>query len=157
MHSMKHGLVVRRAIEAEQPALEALQWRASLANPEDRDVLLANPDAIALPLEQISHGHVIVAERAGAMVGFAVVLPREDEGAELDGLFVEPGQWKQGIGRLLVDQCVAIACERGAAFLHVIGNTRAAGFYRACGFELVGDASTRFGPALSLRRRLSTR
>jgi GNAT superfamily N-acetyltransferase len=148
------NLVVRPAIESEQQALEALQWRASLNNPGDRDALLSNPDAIALPLEQITEGHVFVAERDGAIVGFAVVLPREDGGAELDGLFVEPALWNQGIGRVLVERCVAVARARGAAALHVIGNAHAEGFYRACGFELLGTAETRFGPAQSLRRLL---
>ena len=148
------NVVVRRAIESEQQALEALQWRASLGNPDDRDALLANPDAIALPVEQIIDGHVFVAEHAGVIVGFAVVLPRENGGAELDGLFVEPDVWKQGLGRLLVERCVAVARARGAAALHVIGNAHAAGFYRTCGFELLGTAETRFGPALSLRRPL---
>ena len=36
--------------------LESLQWRASLGNPGDRDALLANPDAIALMIEQIAAG-----------------------------------------------------------------------------------------------------
>jgi GNAT superfamily N-acetyltransferase len=148
-------VVVRCAIESERQALEELQWRASLANPEDRDVLLANPDAIALPLEQISDGHVLVAERHGAIVGFAVVLPRNGGGAELDGLFIEPDAWRQGMGRLLVEHSVVLARERGAASLHVIGNTHAAAFYRACGFELLGSATTRFGPALSFERRLT--
>jgi GNAT superfamily N-acetyltransferase len=147
-------VVVRRAIESERQALEALQWRASLANPDDRDALLANPDAIDLPLEQITGGHVLVAERHGAIVGFAVVLPHNG-GAELDGLFVEPEAWRQGIGRMLVERSVALAQERGAASLHVIGNTHAAAFYRACGFELLGSATTRFGPALSFQRRLN--
>jgi GNAT superfamily N-acetyltransferase len=148
------SIAVRCAIESEQQALEALQWRASLANPDDRDALLANPDAIALPLEQISNGHVLVAERHGAIVGFAVVLPRDDGSAELDGLFVEPDAWKQGIGRLLIERAVTLARTRGAMALHVIGNAQAAGFYRACGFELLGSATTRFGPALSLRMGL---
>jgi hypothetical protein len=52
-------LVIRPALP-ERSSLEALQWRASLANSGDRDALLANPDAIALPIEQIADGHVLV-------------------------------------------------------------------------------------------------
>jgi hypothetical protein len=37
----------------------------------------------------------------------------------------------------------------------VIGSREAEGFYRACGFELLGAAQTRFGPALAMRRRLA--
>ena len=81
------------------PPYDALQWRASLGNPGDRDALLANPDAIALPIEQIENGCVFVAERDGDVAGFAAVVPRSDGGAELDALFVEPHLWNRGIGR----------------------------------------------------------
>jgi Acetyltransferase (GNAT) family len=87
---MTNALSIRAAVTSERKALEALQVRASRNNADDREALLANPDAIALPLEQIAGGLVFVAERDGAIVGFAAVLPRQDGGAELDGLFVEP-------------------------------------------------------------------
>src|SRR5690606_31418477 len=98
-------VVCRTARASEQKALEALQWRASLTNEGDREALLANPDAIELPLDQIVTGLVFVAERAGVALGFAAILPREDGTTELDGLFVEPQVWKQGVGRLLVEHC----------------------------------------------------
>ena len=62
-------IVIRPALQTERSSLEALQWRASLANSGDFDSLLANPDAIALPVEQIADGHVFVAQRDGAIVG----------------------------------------------------------------------------------------
>src|SRR5260221_323219 len=65
----------------------ALQWRASLANINDRESLLANPDAIELPVNQIESNHVLVAEIDKACVGFACVQPRPDNDTELDGLF----------------------------------------------------------------------
>lgn len=146
---------IRLATESEQQALEALQRRASLMNEHDRAPLLANPDAIALPLEQITRGRVLVAEHGGMIAGFAVVLPRADGAAELDGLFVEPNRWRSGIGRALVDHAAAMARAEGAATLHVIGNPHAAGFYGSCGFVTVGEFATRFGPALAMRRSLS--
>jgi GNAT superfamily N-acetyltransferase len=97
---------------------------------------------------------VVVAELNGAIVGFAAVVPRDDGGAELDALFVEPQEWKRGIGRALIDHCTGIARARGASFLHVIGNPHAEGFYLACGFERLGLAQTRFGVGLSMRRGL---
>jgi GNAT superfamily N-acetyltransferase len=53
---------IRPARPDEQQILESLQRRASLNNPGDRDALLANPDAIELPLEQIAEGCVFVAD-----------------------------------------------------------------------------------------------
>jgi len=147
-------IVIRPAHQAERSSLEALQWRASLSNPGDRDALLANPDAIALPLEQIAEGHVFVADRDGVVVGFAAVLPRPDGNAELDALFVDPTLWKRGVGRLLVDQCARVAHERSARLLHVVGNPHAEGFYLACGFRTVETVETRFGPGLAMQREL---
>ena len=67
----------RLALSAERSALEELQRRASLMWEEDREALLANPDAIELPLEQITDGRTVVAESDGALLGFSVVLRRE--------------------------------------------------------------------------------
>jgi len=121
---------------------------------EDREALLAHPDAIELPLEQITDGRTVVAENAGTLLGFAVVLRRDDGDAELDGLFVEPTQWRHGIGRALVEQAERIAARDGAANLWVIANTRALDFYGACGFVTAGEAATRFRPAPRMRKAL---
>jgi len=147
-------VVIRPARSDEQTMLESLQRRASLNNPGDRDALLANLDAIALPMEQIASGSVFVAERDGIVAGFAAVLPRPDGDAELDALFVEPHLWKHGIGRQLVDYVAEVARVRAANTLHVIGNPHAEGFYLSCGFRATGTIETRFGVGLAMRRTL---
>ena len=55
-NSTAAAISIRPARSDEQTMLESLQRRASLGNPGDRDALLANPDAIALPIEQIAAG-----------------------------------------------------------------------------------------------------
>jgi N-acetylglutamate synthase-like GNAT family acetyltransferase len=139
------SVLIRSAILSEQKALEALQLRASLSNAGDREALLANPDAIELPLEQIAAGRVFVAERGGVIVGFSAVLPRDDGETELDALFVEPNIWRRGVGQLLVEHCAAVARAQGSAVLCVVGNPHAEGFYMACGFRVAGTVKTRFG------------
>jgi GNAT superfamily N-acetyltransferase len=145
---------LRPARPDEQTILESLQRRASLNNPGDRDALLANPDAIALPIEQIAAGRVFVAECDGVVAGFAAVVPRPDGEAELDALFVEPHLWRHGIGRRLVDHVAQVAHGKAAHFLHVIGNPHAEGFYLSCGFCVTGRVETRFGVGLAMRRPL---
>ena len=147
-------IVIRPARQEERSQLERLQWRASLSNPGDRDALLANPDAIALPVEQITNGDVFVADRNGVTVGFASVVPRPDGNAELDALFVEPDLWRGGIGRLLVEHCATVARARSSRILHVVGNPHAEGFYVACGFRTSGSVDTRFGRGLAMQREL---
>ena len=148
------GFLIRRAVVSEQKTLEALQMRASLTNAGDRDALLAHPDAIELPAEQIASGSVFVAERNGTIAGFAAVLPRADGDTELDALFVEPTMRRCGVGRSLVEYCSEAAGLQGSAFLHVVGNPHAQDFYIACGFELTGMAETRFGSGLLMRRNV---
>ena len=151
---MTEALTIRIAETSEQKALEALQWRASLSNPGDRDALLANPDAIELPLDQISAGGVFIAERGDVIVGFAAVLPRPDGQTELDGLFVEPAMWRCGVGRSLVAHCGEFARAQGVVALHVVGSRQAKDFYSACGFEIVGEHQTRFGVGIAMQKKL---
>ena len=145
---------IRPARTDERKMLESLQRRASLGNQGDRDALLAHPDAIVLPIEQLVEGNVFVADDDGTVVGFAAVIPRPDGDAELDALFVEPHLWKKGIGRLLVDHVSNIARVRAANVLHVIGNPHAEDFYISCGFRTSGNVETRFGSGLAMQKAL---
>jgi GNAT superfamily N-acetyltransferase len=147
-------ILIRAAVPSEKEELEALQLRASLTNPGDRDALLANPDAIEVPTEQLAGGRVFLAELNGAMVGFAAVEPRADGETELDALFVEPKIRRRGIGRLLVEHCAQVARKNGSAALHVIGNPHAEEFYFACGFKQIGTTQTRFGVGLLFKKML---
>jgi GNAT superfamily N-acetyltransferase len=150
MSKRADALHIRLARPDEREALEALQWRASLANEGDRVNLLAIPDAIVLPAEQLADGCVLVAELNTGIAGFAVVLPEQSH-AELDGLFVEPAQWRHGIGAALVEAATHEARLRGLTLM-VIANPAARGFYEKCGFTLEGDAPTRFGPGLRMSK-----
>lgn len=148
--SGRADLSIRMARPEEREALEDLQRRASLALGEYNEQLEANPDAIELTLELIDRGEVIVAELDDRVAGFAAVLMNDDS-AELDGLFVEPELWRQGIGAALVDVAVHEARRQGLAMM-VIASPTARGFYERCGFVVEGEATTRFGPALRMSR-----
>lgn len=143
--------LIRPALISEQKALEDLQLRASLNNPGDRDAMLAHPDAIELPLQQIARGRVFVSEQDGVVVGFAAVEPRADGESELDALFVDPEMQRRGIGRSLLAHCAKFAQAQGSRALHVVGNPHAEDFYVACGFNLIGTTETRFGTGLLMR------
>ena len=64
---------IRPAQPGEQLTLESLQRRASLSNPGDREAILAHPEAIAVPIDQIEQGCVFVAERDGGVVSISPV------------------------------------------------------------------------------------
>lgn len=144
-------ITFRYGVAAEAGPLEELQRRASLEWEEYRADLLANPDAIQLPLWQLTQKLVRVAEMDGRAVGFAVVVPKQAGVSDLDGLFVEPGHWGRGIGRLLIADAVALARRQAADCLEVVGNPRARGFYERCGFVEFGVTATQFGPGIAMR------
>jgi GNAT superfamily N-acetyltransferase len=152
---MMDTISIRPGKPAEREALEALQWRASLANAGDRVALLAHPDAIAILVRQLESGLVYVALRDKAIVGFAAILAREDGDTELDALFVEPGMWRQGIGQQLVTHCEDSARSLRSRALRVIGNPHAREFYSALGFQSIGVSATRFGDGILYRKELA--
>ena len=148
--SRAEALTLRLARSDEREALEDLQRRASLALPDYREQLLAHPDAIALPAACIDRGEVIVAERGGAIAGFAIV-QRHDGCTELDGLFVEPDSWGRGICFALVNESLHEARRVGHALM-VIAAPGAQDFYLKCGFSIEDEAETWFGPAIRMSR-----
>ena len=146
-------LRIRNATATEAPTLEALQRRSSDVWEEYRQQLAANPDAIELPQTFIDNEWVRVAVDAKETpLGFSVVVPT-NRVHELDGLFVEPSQMSSGVGRALVEDAAARATELGAEALEVTAGP-AQGFYERVGFNVIGAAQTRFGPAVRMRRDL---
>jgi GNAT superfamily N-acetyltransferase len=134
--------------------LEALQRRSSDVWEEYREQLAAHPDAIEVPQHFLEKGWVRVAVDAeDRPVGFSVVISARGPVRELDGLFVEPDQMNAGVGRALVEDAAARAKDQGAEALEVTAGP-AQGFYNRVGFNRIGAAQTRFGPAVRMRREL---
>jgi len=83
---------------------------------------------------------LLVAERAGRVVGYAVLWFAADE-AELGDMAVLPEARRRGLGRWLLDGALSEAARRGAkrVFLEVReSNVGARGLYELAGFEAVG-------------------
>ena len=59
----------------------------------------------------------------------------------------------KGVGRALVEDAVTRTAARGGKALAVTAGP-AQGFYERTGFHLIGDAQTRFGPAVRMRREI---
>jgi len=145
---------IRNAGEWEAGVLEALQRRSSDIWEEYREQLAAHPDAIEFPQQFIDRGWTRVAVLGDdTPVGFSVVIPAHRDDHELDGLFVEPGHMRRGIGRSLVEGACERARNDGAHRLEVTTGPVQA-FYEKLGFNVVGTVQTRFAPAVRMRRYL---
>jgi GNAT superfamily N-acetyltransferase len=146
--------IIRDASEGEGPALELLQRRSADIWPEYREQLAADPDAIVLPEAFIDNGWVRVAvDGRDIPIGFSVVIPTDSAIHELDGLFVDPSQLRQGVGRALVEDAATRAANNAALALKVTAGPAQA-FYERVGFVVLGKTETRFGPAVRMRREL---
>lgn len=147
-------VTVRTARVDEGDALRALYRRSASTNEGGRRAFAARPELAEPADADLAAGRVRVAVDGDRPVGFAVTVPVDDDTAELDAMFVEPDEMRRGIGRLLIDDAVALASEAGVAVLRVVAGTEAVPFYRRCGFVDVGPVATEFGDAVEMRRDL---
>lgn len=139
---------IRLAHPDDRLNLIELQRRASLASEtgEVRQMLIDDPGIIDLNEEMLANNEVFVAERGDRIVGFATIMAHEGNDAELEGLFVEPSEWRQGIATELVHAVLREAKAWGATRLHVMANPNVLGFYEATGFTKIGERKTQLGP-----------
>ncbi|WP_225770828.1 GNAT family N-acetyltransferase [Inquilinus sp. Marseille-Q2685] len=144
---------IRPARPQDRDALGALKLRASLAWGDHVEALRALPEARQVPAEHLPAA--VVAERDGAIAGFATVLPCGDGEAELEDLFVDPAAWGRGIGRRLLAEAETRAIALGARSLHVVAGGRARAFYERYGFRVTGPVMTDLEPAFAMQKDLT--
>ena len=131
-------ITLRKAQPNDYPAINDLAT-ALVQLPADRraslQAVLAHPDH-----------DLIVAEADGDVVGFAHLLTYHDlaHGAlsgELLGLVVREDRRRQGIGRALLTEIIALAGKRGVCEFHINAeqdNFSAQKLYQSIGAEVVG-------------------
>jgi GNAT superfamily N-acetyltransferase len=98
-----------------------------------------------------------VAERAGEIVGSIGLLAREANQSQLRWLLVDESTRGQGLGRKLLERCIAFAREAGydAIYLWTVHTLEAAAtLYEREGFALTNELppSTLWGPELAEQR-----
>jgi GNAT superfamily N-acetyltransferase len=138
--------LIRAALPSDMSALRDVFRRSSLSNDGDRMNLLAHPDALELSDLAVTQGRTRAAVADGAIVGFATWLSAGDA-IEIEDLFVDPARMRQGVGRELVRDLIAVARGRGVRRVEVTANQHALAFYAKAGFVAGHNVETRFGPA----------
>jgi ribosomal protein S18 acetylase RimI-like enzyme len=132
---------VRAAQQADEKAIEridALTWTTEVSPAPAR-----LGDGF---FEHNKLGDILVAQVDGQVVGYASLaqasrLPSHAHVLEINGLAVDPDHQGHGVGRALVEACLAGARQQGARklTLRVLGcNERARRLYEACGFQVEG-------------------
>jgi GNAT superfamily N-acetyltransferase len=138
--------LIRAAVPGDMTALRDVFRRSSLSNDGDRANLLAYPDALELSDLAVTQGRTRAAVADDGIVGFATWLSAGDA-MEVEDLFVDPERMRQGFGRALVLDLIAIARGRGVRRVEVTANQHALAFYEEVGFLVSHEVETRFGPA----------
>lgn len=152
---MTHRVNIRIAHPDDKLNIIEVQRRASLASEtgDILDKLLEQPELFDIDEELLANNEVIVAEIGATIVGFASFIAQDGNDAELDGMFVEPSHWRQGIGRLLIEAVMRELVAWQATRLRVVANPNALAFYKAVGFTIVGEERTPLGPVAPVMAR----
>jgi GNAT superfamily N-acetyltransferase len=146
---------IRGALLADMPSLQNVFRRSSLSNVGDRASLIAHHEVLELSDVSVREGRTRVAlADGGHVVGFSTIADRENV-AELDDLFVHPEWMRQGVGRQLVLDAVALARDRGVRRLEVTANGHALRFYEAVGFVFDKEVETRFAVGYRMHRPIA--
>lgn len=141
---------IRTARPSDLERLRHVYREASFANVAGRDALRARPDLRLLSDDAVRHERCRVAVGLDQRVlGFSSYLEVGDA-VELEDLFVAPVAWRQGLGRALVRDVVALARENRRTTLMVTANPDALAFYEKMGFTYNHDVTTELGPAVRL-------
>lgn len=147
-----HGLILRLATEADRRALWQLHARSVEAlcqgaySPHEVKtwVELLRPDGYLRPEQPRT---VLLAERAGALVGFGQLDPML---GELEALYVAPEEAGHGVGSSLLTSLELMAWQAGAAALSLDASLNAETFYRERGYVRLHRAQRVLTPEVQL-------
>ena len=120
----KVNVIIRKAAPADIPALET--FIAPFV--DDGKLLPRTFDE----LEELMD-NFFIAEYDGRIVGCAALEIYSRKLAEIRSLAVAPETQGMGVGRMLVEACVAVA--KGRNVLEVMAITSSDKFFQACGFD----------------------
>jgi predicted N-acetyltransferase YhbS len=149
-------LKIRRANEGDLPDLQRLEHEHFPARPGyvHHGFLFDNARAMGIVTKPDDRDRwfTIVAEDAGAIVGFAIAIPstRPGDAAEeryvilLQNMAVEESHRLQGVGQALVQEIERLARGAGQVLIQAHASIDSAPFYKRIGWDLA-DASSGIG------------
>jgi GNAT superfamily N-acetyltransferase len=147
--------LIRTAVPGDMTMLREVFRRSSLSNAGDRPNLLAHPEFLELSDLAVREERTRAAVAGDGILGF-VTWCSPGGIFEIEDLFVDPDRMRQGIGRALMADVLAIARGRGVRRVEVTANQHALAFYRTVGFVIDHEVPTTFGPAPRMHMNLTS-
>ena len=144
------ALSIRSSHAEDLQRLRSIYRRASLANEDDRQALLDNPQFLELPPTPVIEGRSRVAEEPMARSSASLLSKRPPRGPS-SSTSLSILSRRMGVARALIDDAMSILYRQGILALEVTANPHALAFYEAAGFEITGSTTTPLGPGWRMR------
>jgi GNAT superfamily N-acetyltransferase len=128
-----------RAISEDADALTAIAHAAKRHWGYPETWIAAWSDVLTMRPQFIAENMAYCAAEGDCAVGF-YVLTREDDGLQLDHLWILPPAMGRGIGRALFEHAAAEARRLGFDLIKIEADPNAEGFYKRMGARRVGTA-----------------
>lgn len=146
-------LHIRLAKPNEAAVLTDLSMRSKRSNGYDDDFMAACQEELTVTVERMSEGEYWVAD-TGSICGCVSLTPdvSDETSAEIDALFIDPDWQRKGIGRQLWAKMLERAAQLNITTLMLDADPYAVSFYKAMGFETIGETPSDAIPGRVLPR-----
>jgi N-acetylglutamate synthase-like GNAT family acetyltransferase len=144
-------MTIREARADEAGVLTQLAMRAKAAWGYDDAFMEACRDELTLTPEKIARWKVWVAEADGVVAGM-IALNLDNDVAQLEDFFVEPGLQGRGVGRALMATLLAACRSTGVEMLEVDADPNAEDIHARLGFETFARSPSGSIPGRTLPR-----
>lgn len=135
----KADITIRTAVSKDAAALTSLIYRSKQSNGYDDAFMALCVEALHITPEIIARRQTFVAEAGGALLGCAMLEPRDIVRAEVCAFFIAPEHKRRGIGIRLWNTLLSAARAKGFTQLVLDADPDAAPFYTSLGFETLHD------------------
>lgn len=148
------AVVIRRDRAHEAASITELALRSKAHWGYDEAFMRQVADELTVTPEMVRRCDVVVAERAGRLLGFYIIQGQPPVG-ELQALFVEPAVMGRQVGRMLLEHAKNAARAHGFTCLKIDSDPHAEGFYLKMGAVKIGKVPSgaipgRFLPMLKI-------
>lgn len=153
IHTTSMKLQIRLAKPHETAILTELSMRSKRSNGYDDAFMDACREELTVTVERMEEGEYWVAD-SGIICGCVCLTPinSDKNTAEINAFFIDPDWQRKGVGRLLWAKMLERAAHQGITALVLDADPDAVPFYKAMGFETIGETPSGSIPGRVLPR-----